>query len=255
MRRFFAFGCSYTRYHYPTWADIIGAGFDEFYNYGQAGVGNRYIFSAVAEANIVHKFTSNDLIMIEWSAVEREEEFFDSRWNTQLHRGKKQREGYTNENKLLETLTYIIIVKALLTAMGIEHRFFPMIDFADADCQFPDMLNFYKKAVESLMPGFVNSIEAVRPVRISNRIIHDGHHLPWEHYDYVQRYLPEYLPAISNLREEMKSVYEKTIDIALNDSDQEIALSNAMWPVKIPIGTIKPVLFTSSKTFPTPFTK
>jgi hypothetical protein len=37
MSRFFAFGCSYTRYAYATWADYIGVNFDEYYNYGCGG--------------------------------------------------------------------------------------------------------------------------------------------------------------------------------------------------------------------------
>ena len=30
--RLFAFGCSLTRYHWPTWADILGQSYYEFQN-------------------------------------------------------------------------------------------------------------------------------------------------------------------------------------------------------------------------------
>lgn len=44
MKRFFAFGCSYTSYHWPTWADYVGMSpeFDEAYNFGMAGGASRF---------------------------------------------------------------------------------------------------------------------------------------------------------------------------------------------------------------------
>jgi hypothetical protein len=53
MKRFFAFGCSYTKYAYPTWADFIGTNFDEYYNYGTAGCSNTYIMDRLIESNHV----------------------------------------------------------------------------------------------------------------------------------------------------------------------------------------------------------
>ena len=32
ISRFFAFGCSYTNWPHPTWADFIGINFEEYYN-------------------------------------------------------------------------------------------------------------------------------------------------------------------------------------------------------------------------------
>ena len=43
-KRFFAFGCSFTRYEWITWADIIAYHIKESYNYGRSGGGNSYIF-------------------------------------------------------------------------------------------------------------------------------------------------------------------------------------------------------------------
>lgn len=47
MNRLFVFGCSYTNYAYPTWADIISVNFDQYYNYGRAGACNTYIMNKV----------------------------------------------------------------------------------------------------------------------------------------------------------------------------------------------------------------
>ena len=49
MKRLFAFGCSFTGYGWPTWADIIGQSFDYYENWGKSGIGNYLISSRVVE--------------------------------------------------------------------------------------------------------------------------------------------------------------------------------------------------------------
>lgn len=68
MKRFFAFGCSFTKYVWPTWADLLGQDFKESYNYGFPGVGNRAIMERVMEAHARHKFTQDDVVVIQWSS-------------------------------------------------------------------------------------------------------------------------------------------------------------------------------------------
>jgi hypothetical protein len=54
--RCFAFGCSYTQYAYATWADYLGANFDEYYNYSRAGASNTFVMNRLVEANSVFQF-------------------------------------------------------------------------------------------------------------------------------------------------------------------------------------------------------
>ena len=68
MRRLFAFGCSYTSYSWPTWADLLGLEFDYVENWGLSGIGNRAIAERVAEANAKHQFTKDDVVIIQWSS-------------------------------------------------------------------------------------------------------------------------------------------------------------------------------------------
>lgn len=68
--RLFVFGCSFTSYIFPTWADILHKSMNknvEFYNLGRAGAGNMFIANRVTEANRKFKFNSNDLVVIMWS--------------------------------------------------------------------------------------------------------------------------------------------------------------------------------------------
>ena len=68
MKRLFAFGCSYTSYSWPTWANLLSFDYDEFYNWGLAGIGNRAIAERVAEANVRYQFTKDDIVIVQWSS-------------------------------------------------------------------------------------------------------------------------------------------------------------------------------------------
>jgi hypothetical protein len=82
MRRLFTFGCSYTSFCWPTWADFVGQGFDEYYNYGQSGGGNQFILEQVTEADVTHKFNHNDTVIIMWSTYHRHDLYKNNEWIT-----------------------------------------------------------------------------------------------------------------------------------------------------------------------------
>ena len=86
--RVFAFGCSLTQYFYPTWADILihhykkeGATSGE--NWGRSGAGNQYISTRLWEAHTEHKFTKDDIILLQWSSFFREDRYHMGKgWHT-----------------------------------------------------------------------------------------------------------------------------------------------------------------------------
>lgn len=79
MKRFFAFGCSFTKYEWVTWADIISHSLHlqgyQCYNYGIGGAGNELIFKSIVAADLKHKFTEDDIIMVLWSSWSREDRY------------------------------------------------------------------------------------------------------------------------------------------------------------------------------------
>lgn len=75
-KRFFAFGCSFTHFYYPTWADIYSVNFDEYQNWAMTGAGNKYIFEALIKCDVINNFTPNDTVIVQWSSHQR----YD-RWN------------------------------------------------------------------------------------------------------------------------------------------------------------------------------
>lgn len=81
-KRFFAFGCSFTSYNWPTWADVLSKEMPdaEFYNFGHCGGGNVMISNRIAEANCRYKFNDTDLVIPMWTTFCREDRFKHGAW-------------------------------------------------------------------------------------------------------------------------------------------------------------------------------
>lgn len=79
-KRFFSFGCSFTNYIWPTWADIIGQDIEIYENWGDPGGGNFFIFNSLIEANLKYKFKEGDLVVIMWTNKEREDRYSNNKW-------------------------------------------------------------------------------------------------------------------------------------------------------------------------------
>jgi len=82
MNRFFAFGCSFTNYKWPTWADILAREFNYYENWGQQGGGNSFIFYSLMECITRNKITKDDTIIIMWSTIVREDRYLKNHWVT-----------------------------------------------------------------------------------------------------------------------------------------------------------------------------
>jgi len=80
-KRFFSFGCSFTHYIWPTWADIIA--YDTklpFENWGKSGSGNFLIQSKIIECDFKNQLTKDDLVIITWTTWQREDRFLQGNW-------------------------------------------------------------------------------------------------------------------------------------------------------------------------------
>lgn len=84
-KRFFAFGCSFTDYHWPTWADIIGREIPYYENWGRISAGNQFIFNSVVECDAKYHFNKDDLVIIMWTSIEREDRYHKNDWLLASH--------------------------------------------------------------------------------------------------------------------------------------------------------------------------
>lgn len=80
--RLFTFGCSFTKYHYPTWADLLGKEWEYFENWGSIGSGNSYIFHSVIECCQRNNLGPNDTVIMLWSGLTRMDFYQHRSWRT-----------------------------------------------------------------------------------------------------------------------------------------------------------------------------
>jgi hypothetical protein len=147
--RYFAFGCSYTNYYWPTYADYLGTCFDEYYNLGAAGAGNRYIFLKLLnlvnnQELLTHSLGKEDLITIQWSGLPREDKILPKSNLTSFalsgHLGSQG--NYPDEyvqtyfslvQSAFELSAYITAAKTLLKSLGVHFKMFYMMEPEEPD--------------------------------------------------------------------------------------------------------------------------
>ena len=105
MRRLFTFGCSLTQFFYPTWADLLiwhlGESTDTSENWGKSGAGNQFIFTRLMEADSIFNFTKDDLIVIQWTSMYRDDRWIEGTgWHNagNLFHGQLKHEPMTLNN-------------------------------------------------------------------------------------------------------------------------------------------------------------
>lgn len=115
--RLFTFGCSYTRWHWPTWADIIARDIGCHYeNWAEPGLGNVGIQHKMLECDLKNKFTANDLVLVAWSGWTREDRYQNGKWQLRgnialggTYSNKFIENHWDVENDVIKNATAIIV--------------------------------------------------------------------------------------------------------------------------------------------------
>lgn len=172
VKRFFAFGCSFTNYEYPTWADIIAYDLEvDFYNYAKSGAGNQYIFNTIMQADSFYNFNEDDLIIVQWSSVSREDRYKDSKWitpgniYTQATYDSKYVAKWANfEGYLIRDFALIKAASEFLQNKKIQYHTLSMAPLATTYNQWENsvqvtqhisnMINLYKSYLDKILPSF-----------------------------------------------------------------------------------------------------
>jgi hypothetical protein len=117
-KRFFAFGCSFTGYIWPTWADVLSKEMPEceFYNMGHAGAGNLFITARITEAHARFKFNQDDLVVVMWTTFCREDRYFNDNWNCPGNIFTQNLYDEKFVKKFADTKGYLIRDLALITS-------------------------------------------------------------------------------------------------------------------------------------------
>lgn len=83
-KRFIAIGCSFTRYRWASWADLLASEMPqaEYTNVGKPGAGNMYIMVALQKLKRKLNLGPDDLVGIMWSTYCREDRKVKGDWKT-----------------------------------------------------------------------------------------------------------------------------------------------------------------------------
>jgi hypothetical protein len=159
-KRLFAVGCSFTRYHWPTYADIIGKNFDEFQNWGNSGLGNRAILERLTEISIYENLNKNDIVLVQWSDPHRFDlhlphRLIEDGWFTggsihnNPHFTEEWKLDYWNEfSYVMHTLNFISLATVMLDKVGCKYIMTSMNSIVDDINKFVE-LDEYRKIIET----------------------------------------------------------------------------------------------------------
>lgn len=116
MNTLYTFGCSFTSYVWPTWADIISYDLNmNLKNYGQCGLGNYGIAGRVLEVNESLEIDDSDMLMVLWSSWDREDRLKKGVWkgegsvfcNDEIYGNKWLKSFYDDSDKIMKNIYYI----------------------------------------------------------------------------------------------------------------------------------------------------
>lgn len=215
VKRLFTFGCSFTRYHWTTWPEIIATDLEiPFYNYGKSGAGNQYIVNCIMQADAEHHFSSDDLIIVSWTNVCREDRWKNGSWHTpgnifnQNIYPKQLLEWTDPVGVLLRDLASIKSVNGFLESKKCQYHFLSMCDIVEQldqgsqVCVSDRYLDTYKKIcdmfsaeIKSILPSFYktlwqNNIHLFKfepEKKLLGNYFNDGHPIPLEHFIFLKK--------------------------------------------------------------------
>jgi hypothetical protein len=155
MTRLFTFGCSFTNYHWPTWADILGQEYDVYENWGRNGAGNHFILYSLIEASRRRSINANDTVAIMFTAVGREDRFLKGQWQTE---GSVYNSSLTQDyldnftdptGYFLTNIAVIDSVKKILDGIGCKYHLMSTVPFDVVDDSYLQRIFTLKKDVET----------------------------------------------------------------------------------------------------------
>ncbi len=208
-KRFFAFGCSYTGYRYPTWADFVGANFEEYYNFGRGGACNRYIMGAFLRANDVYKFNEDDLVIVMFTSANRNLVYKDTNVVllgdiTEDHPSYSK---FSSLDGLLNSWMSSKIIKNTLVSLNINHYLLqgvPLLwryKWEDKWTKIfdPTLVNFDNQRRQYMIDDFMDNLsmdssldEWCGPNNSEGASSTDGHPKSIVHYEYVKKFFPQF---------------------------------------------------------------
>jgi len=163
--RLFTFGCSMTKYCWPTWADILGQQFSYYENWGSIGTGNQFIFNSLIEAYTTNKFNKNDTVMIMWATTSRDDYYKEKNWRS-VGNVYANEVDYVNGNSpkfdergyLIRDIALITAAKELLEKLEINYQFLSTVPVIRNGYDLIDVVAVYSDTFSVIKPSIFEII-------------------------------------------------------------------------------------------------
>lgn len=257
--RLFTFGCSYTDWNWPTWADMLGRSYDQFENWAIRGTGNRAIAERISECVLSRQITSEDTVIVQWTNFHRYDQHAEdilpnTRWrcsgniHTNPWENKFVTESWREKSYCLHSLNFIHMAMSLLKSTGCKLLVTSHYDIKEEYQQFDD-LHFYNTIQQGwLYPiqkftddlgykGKQLKIYQINPmlgmmgiIKDQSKAIWDHHPGPEQHYQWMKTHL---LPLLNITLDEKfcEESIEIFADLELIDSAEIFQERMGWYPI------------------------
>jgi hypothetical protein len=232
FKRVFTFGCSFTSYSSPTWADIVGWDLKiPIVNYGIAGMGNVGIFHRMVECDLENNFNEDDLILVVWSTWSREDRY-NGRWlaggnifYSPYYDEKFTKKYWSMSNDIIKNSTAIISANRMFNIQFQGHIMPPYRDenlrFTDRDenLRFTEFNNHEKKILDLYKPHIpTDNVFYYNRNTKFNELFGDSHPDILQHLNYVKQFVyPSLNLTIKKETEDLcHSLHEEFINLLQN---------------------------------------
>jgi hypothetical protein len=226
MSRLFTFGCSFTQYGWPTWADIIAYDKDvEYYNYAVAGLGNVGIAHRILEADLKHKFRDGDEIFILWTSWSREDRVKNTNWfgagSVLTHNNPNYNKSFLKnhwdfDNDVVKNSTAIIttnrLFKNFITWQASSFEFFTNEGANVSKNKVNSIIKLYKTELPNLK---VIPCETKNPFKI----VHDSHPDVLGHLDIANQIYKDLNLTIKTETNNTFTKLQNNIEYAITNTD------------------------------------
>jgi hypothetical protein len=165
--RLFTFGCSFTQYCWPTWADILGREFEYYENWGMCAAGNQLIFNSLTECHLKNTLQKDDTVIIMWTNAARIDRYMSRTWyptGNVLHEFNQlnsDQSMYDLRGFLIRDLAVMHGAAVLLDSIGCNYQFHTMVpvelidqrNIVSHNDDVSDVLDLYSSIINKIKPS------------------------------------------------------------------------------------------------------
>jgi len=169
-KRLFTFGCSFTHYKWPTWADILSQEFDQFENWGLAGGGNHLILYSLIESIQRQNIGHNDTVAVMFTSVGREDRWLKGNWYTpgsvyNCNLDEKYIQQFTDPTGFyLTNVTVIDAVIKILQYTGCQYHLMSTVPFNVVDDSYLRRIFKLKQDITNQVNNlYQSSLQQIKP--------------------------------------------------------------------------------------------